>query len=245
MSFDNCLTILDILLPTHYFLPYEKEKTAEEQYELYKQRALLKAKCTPIDILHKTVNFSFKNEDTVDQIFSRTKYLISKCFDSFPSEDQIDVMSWIFILKFLSKHIRSQIASDCRVPSLEKLAESLQFYASNHNKTFGSFMFELKPKHVKSVKQTQITCLSKHISVGTFSVVQLPVSTSIYTGPLEGIVVQNLLYDAILPIMKSDTVKSIRVNLSSASIDVEPHLPATFRSSLPASVLTSTQCYKM
>ena len=170
MSFDNCLAILDILLPTHYFLPYEKEKTAEEQYELYKQRALLKAKCTPIDILHKTVNFSFKNEDTVDQIFSRTKYLISKCFDSFPSEDQIDVMSWIFILKSLSKHIRSQIASDCRVPSLEKLAGSLQRYASNHNKTFGSLVFELKPKpaivkteepnssHSKSVDKKNVQC---------------------------------------------------------------------------------------
>ena len=87
-------------------------------------------------------------------------------------------------------------------------------------------------KDVKSVKQTKINCLSKHIHVGTFSVVQLPVSTSIYTGPLEGIVVQNLLYDAILPIMKSDTVKSIRVNLSSASIDVEP--PPAQRPSDPA-----------
>ena len=96
-------------------------------------------------------------------------------------------------------------------------------------------MLNFYVKNVQSVKQTQINCLSKHISVGTFSVVQLRVSTSIYTGPLEGIVVLNLLYDAILPIMKSDTVKSIRVNLSSASIDVEPHLPSDLQI-LPASV---------
>ena len=62
--------------------------------------------------------------------------------------------------------------------------------------------------------------------MGTFSIVQLLVSTSIYSRPLEGIVVQNLLYDAILHTMKSDTVKSIRVNLSSASINVEHHLPS-------------------
>ena len=37
VSFDNYLIILDILLLTHYFLAYEKEKTGEEQYELYKQ----------------------------------------------------------------------------------------------------------------------------------------------------------------------------------------------------------------
>ena len=96
-------------------------------------------------------------------------------------------------------------------------------------------MLNFYVKNVQSVKQTQINCLSKHISVGTFSVVQLRVSTSIYTGPLEGIVVLNLLYDAILPIMKSDTVKSIRVNLSSASIDEEPHLPNDLQI-LPASV---------
>ena len=106
----------------------------------------------------------------VDSIFSKTKYLISKCYDSFPSEDQIDVMSWIFISKSLSKHIRSQIASDCREPSLEKLAESFQCYASNHNKTFGSLMFELKSKpaivktdepnssHSKSVDKKNVQC---------------------------------------------------------------------------------------
>ena len=37
VSFDNYLIILDILLLTHYFLAYEKEKMGEEQYELYKQ----------------------------------------------------------------------------------------------------------------------------------------------------------------------------------------------------------------
>ena len=130
-------SILDILLLTHFYLPYEKDKSPEEQYQTYKERALVKSKCTPIDILHKTVNITFKGEETVEQIFSKCKYMISKCVESFPDEEERDVVTWLFVLKSMPKQVRTQLAYDCRAPSLDELSTSLQRYASRHNKSFG------------------------------------------------------------------------------------------------------------
>ena len=318
-SSENVLTILDILLPTHYFLPYEKDQSPDEQYIVYKQRALVKSKCTPIDILHKTVNCSFKNEETVEQIFSRCKYLLAKCIESFPDDQEIDIVTWIFVLKSLPKQTRSHISFDCRAPTLDELASSLQRYASRHNKTFGALFFDGKPKNsevksdsssnetnkstdkplqcthcnkkghieancfikhpekrkppkkepninnikknsaapetleiklegyingihcrnilwdtgayipayhprlaknIKPSSTTKLNCLSKHITIGTFDVVTLPVKTSLYDGELEGVLVDNLSYDAVLPIMKGNTAKSITVDLQSATLKI-------------------------
>ena len=331
ISSDTALNILDNLLPTHFYLPYEKDSSADDQYKIYKQRALVKSKCTPIDIIYKTVNSSFKNDETVEQIFSKSKYLISKCMDAFPTDAEIDIISWIFVLKSLPRQTRSQIAQDCRVSSLDELSSSLQRYASNHNKAFGGLFYDAKPKNVESSttsstksentsgkssdrknipqcshckklghiendcfikhpekkrqpkkepavnnfkkseatpealeikiqgsvngincdnilwdtgaympafhprlakgatpsSKTKLNCMSKYISIGTFDVIKLPVSTPLYTGELEGILVDNLSYDAILPIIKCDTMKSITVDLQTATLNVQPKEPSS------------------
>ena len=85
---ENKINILDMLLPGHFFQPYEPNKTHNEQYELYKKRALVKARCTSIDQLYKVVNCSFTIHDSFDSIFSRLKYLISKSKESFPGSSE-------------------------------------------------------------------------------------------------------------------------------------------------------------
>ena len=51
--------------------------------------------------------------------------------------------------------------------------------------------------------------------------VELPNTTAIFDGSLEGVVVDNLNYDAVLPIIKNDKMKSLTVDLAMASVNVQ------------------------
>ena len=243
--------------------------------------------------------------------------MISKCVESFPDEEERDVVTWLFVLKSMPKQVRTQLAYDCRAPSLDELSTSLQRYASRHNKSFGALFWEQKPKssdlkidqstdklsktsdkflecthckkkghsenncfikhpekkkvpkketnmnnfkkqtavpetveiklqgtingitcnnilwdtgahipafhprlvkNVKPISTTQLNCLSNNINIGTFDVVRLHVSTSLCNDELEGVVVQNLSYDAILPILKNCSTNSLTIDLLTGSI---------------------------
>ena len=227
------------------------------------------------------------------------------------------------MLKSLPKQTRTQLASDCRAPTLTELPSVLQRFAGNHNKSFGALFLDNKSKYfenasksdsqaksdekkkipqcshckknghldtdcfikhpekrrqpkkeqninnfnkketppdaieiklegsingipctnilfdtgahipafhprllndVKPTKKTKLNCLSKYISLGIFDMVELPISTTIFDGSLEGVVVDNLNYDAVLPIIKNDKIKSITVDLATASVNVQSTL---------------------
>ena len=57
--------------------------------------------------------------------------MISKCVESFPDEEERDVVTWLFVLKSMPKQIRTQLVYDCRASSLDELSTSLRRYASN------------------------------------------------------------------------------------------------------------------
>ena len=153
VSHADKISILDILLPNHFYLPYESEKSSEEQYTLYKQRALVKSKCTPIDMLYKFANLSFKSEENFEQIFSKCKYAISKCITLFPDLEDIDIMTWLFLLKSFPRHTRHQMSHECRTPQITDLPATLQRFAIQRNSSLGSLLYDQKPTSNSNSKQ--------------------------------------------------------------------------------------------
>ena len=133
--------ILQILLPTHYYVPFEDDKNSDEQYTLYKTRSLVKAKCTPIDILYRIANFNVKAEDTFEQVFSNVRNKISKCLNEF--EDELDTMTWIFILRSFPKRIRMQLAEDCRPAKIEDLQCFINRFVGNRNNTIVALLADV------------------------------------------------------------------------------------------------------
>ncbi|MEL6989232.1 MAG: hypothetical protein AAGK97_15575, partial [Bacteroidota bacterium] len=141
------LNILEILLPGSYFQPYEANLSEDEQYALYKMRALIKAKCTPVDVLFKTVNLTFSAQDSFEHIYDQTKYAISKCNDVFPLHTLEELSTWILFLKGIPKGIRLQMANECRPESLSELKTSLKRFASSRSRSIGSYFCDFKPKN--------------------------------------------------------------------------------------------------
>lgn len=156
------VTILDILLPNHFYLPYETEKTFEEQYIIYKNRALVKAKCTPIDILYKVVNLSFRSDENFEQIFSKCKYNLSKCMSLFPDIEEIDIMTWIFLLKSFPKQTRNQLSQECRPSDIKELPVILQRFASIKHSALGGLLYDQKTTNNSSNKPGNIKQESNH-----------------------------------------------------------------------------------
>ena len=140
------LNILEILLPGSYFQPYENSLTHAEQFVLYKKRALIKAKCTPIDILFKTVNSSFDSQDSFNHIFDQTKYSVSKCKEAFPSLSWEEIAAWVLFLKGIPKGIRLQMTNECKPDEIDELQPSIQRFASSRSCTIGSFFTDFKSK---------------------------------------------------------------------------------------------------
>ena len=138
------LNILDTLLPSSYFVPYAS-LPPEEQYELYKKRALFKAQCTPIDVLFKAANLNtFGYQDSFHYIFDQMKDMFTKCVEAFPKVDVVIISTWLLFLKGIPKGIRVQMANECRPESLEELQSSIQKFVSNRNRTIGSYFSDLK-----------------------------------------------------------------------------------------------------
>ena len=138
------LNILDMLLPGHFYQPYEHALSETEQYDTYKNRALFIAKCTPIDVLYQSVNTNFSNYNSFGQIFAKNKYLISKVQESFPKHELLLLATWIVTLKDIPRSVRAQIANDCRVESLDELEQSLQRFSSNKNRSLCSYFTEFR-----------------------------------------------------------------------------------------------------
>ena len=140
------LNILEILLPGSFFQLYENSLTHAEQFLLYKKRALIKAKCTPIDILFKTVNSSFDSQDSFNHIFDKTKFSVSKCKEAFPSLSWEEIAAWVLFLKGIPKGIRLQMTNECRPDEIDELQPSIQRFASSRSCTIGSFFTDFKSK---------------------------------------------------------------------------------------------------
>ena len=101
------LNILDILLPSSYFKPYDESLSEKDQFKLYKKRALVKAKCTPIDILYQAVNPNFDSNNSFTHIFEQTQYCIAKCKDAFPLIGISCVHGYCFLKDFLKEFVHN------------------------------------------------------------------------------------------------------------------------------------------
>ena len=140
------INLLDLLVPTKLYLPFEHELSCEEQFKLYKKRCLFADMCTPIDILYKAVNATFNASDSFDQIFSKLKYLITKVNEAFPKENQLIICTWLLFLKGIHKSSRLQMSNECRPDYLNELQSSLLRFSTSRNRLIGSYFSDYKPK---------------------------------------------------------------------------------------------------
>ena len=138
------IDILENLLPSSYYLPYNCELSFADQYILYKERALTKAKCTPIDLIYELVNVTFEHTDSIYYIIDNLKFKLDKLKECYSEVDLTDLFTYILLFKSIPRSIRLVMAQECRPDKFSDFSSDIQRFMSNKNKSIGFYLSAFK-----------------------------------------------------------------------------------------------------
>ena len=84
------------------------------------------------------------------------------------------------------------------------------------------------PNSTKTGETMTVSSLKNDISIGSYPVVNLPVETLTVNGIIEGVSVDNLKHDAVLPIFNQGNGDKILLNPNNATVEVVKSVPSYF-----------------
>ena len=104
-------------------------------------------------MLYNLLTFHLKVRKTLSKFFLKCEYAISKCITLFPDLEDIDIMTWLFLLKSFPWHTRHQMSHECRTPQITDLPATLQRFAIQRNSSLGILLYDQKPTSNSNSKQ--------------------------------------------------------------------------------------------